>query len=53
MTAGDTPGRVFAARGAVGPMAAGGDIIPFAPSVAITYVFITPRLTFPPSRSSA
>jgi hypothetical protein len=46
MTDGDIPGLAGAIRGA-GPRAvADGDIGPFAPRAAITYVFITPALTF-------
>ena len=48
MTDGDIPGLAGAIRGAGPRVVADGDIGPFAPRAAITYVFITPVLTFPP-----
>ncbi len=47
MTGGDIPGLAGVIRGAGPRVVAGGDIGPFAPRAAITYVFITPVLAFP------
>lgn len=47
MTDGGIPGLAGAIRGAGPRVVADGDIGPFATCAAITYVFITPGLTFP------
>src|SRR5450755_1886722 len=47
MAARPTPGPVGVVHGAGHPAGDSRDIAPFAPYVAITYVFITPALAFP------